>query len=175
MDKKIEIWVLAVILFAGLTYGYYENILKKQIADIEENKKLIEQRQSEKSILSTIKQNKKSKMDTIARGQGELDKLDKAIPDLGDLADFNVQLYYIVKDRGLDIKNVQPKNITIQNGYASQDIGVSFNGNKKDIAGFIDYLKQYPRKIKIKEVKINVLNVDELQVDMTIQVFFIKG
>lgn len=163
--------MFALILFTGLAYGYYENILKKQIADIEKNEKLIEQRQSEKTILKDIKQNKQAKKDAIVKDQIELDKLDKAIPDSGDLAGFNIQLYYIIKDRGLDVKNVEPGNVTVQKGYSSQDIGVSFNGNKKDIAGFIDYLKQYPRKIKIKDVKIKALNVDEMQVDMTIQVF----
>lgn len=175
MEKRIEVWVLILIIFTGLAYGYYEYVLKEQIADIQRYQKLVEERRSERDTLYDIKQNKQAKLDKIAKRQAELAELDKAVPDSDDSADFNIQLYYIIKNLGLNVKNVEPGDIITANGYSGKNIRVMVNGSRNDIANFVDFLKKYPRKIKITSANIKVLNVNELQVEMNIQVFFIKA
>ena len=176
MDKKTQVFILAFLLLIGLGYGYYEFVFSGQLEQIKRAEAMVIKNQSDIIELRQIQQNKESSLNKIDSLNKELVEINKALPDTSDLANFNIELYYLIKQQDVNITSVEPGNINDEKEYGckSQDIDISMEGNTKDIAEFINYLKQYPRKVKIKAADIKVLNVEQVQMDMTIQVFFLK-
>ena len=175
--RKIELLILAVILAGGLAYGYFELILRSQLAQISDTKLQIEIGQSDLKKLRQIKSNTKDTQDRIAGLEEEIKALDATIPDYGGVSEFNLQIYYTIKARGLTLNNLEPqKSETGTAGipYRYQDININVVGNRKQVVDFIEYLEKNTRKVKIKEAAIKVVNAEELNAVIKAQVFFIN-
>lgn len=174
---KVELLILALILAGGLTYGYFELILRSQLADISDTKIQIETGQSDLKKLRQIKSDIKGTLDRITGLEEEIKALDTTIPDYGGVSEFNLQLYHTIKARGLTLNNLEPQKSetgTAGSQYGAQDININVVGNRKQVVDFIKYLQKNSRKVKIKEAAIKVVNAEELNAVIKAQVFFIN-
>lgn len=173
--RRIEILIFVLILLAGWIYGYYKYVLSNQLSKIKDYKQKVESSQVSIKTLREIKNNKKGTLDKISVMEKELETLNKAIPDFNNGTDLNLQIYYAIKARGLTMKNLEPQNITMSKGYGYQNISVNVSGKRKNITEFIKFLQDNPREIKINEAVIRLKSIDELEVNLKLQIFFINN
>ena len=172
--RKLQLAVLALILLGGLAYGYYTVVLNKQKTEMAEYQNQIEKGQSTLGELEKIQKDKNGTIGRIEGMEQELVNLEKAIPDFSYASEFNLQLYSMLKGKGLK-NTIQPQESLSGKGYNYKDINIDVSGKKSEILNFISYLKQQPRKIKIKAATIKILNSEELDASLKIEIFYITN
>lgn len=172
--KKLKLLVLALILLGGLAYGYYTLIFSNQIAEVVQHKNEIEKGRLTLSKLEEIQKDRKGTLEKIAGMEQELINLDKAIPSFNYATEFNLQIYSILKERGLK-NSIQPHNPSSGNGYGYEEVSISVSGKKSEVLNFIRYLKQQTRKVRIKGAVIKVTNAQEIEVNLKIQIFYMNN
>lgn len=172
--RNLEITIFILIIFSAIAFGYHKYIFSEQLSVIKSEKADLKQNQDILEELKGIINDKDVKIERIATLEKQVEKLDEAVPDTTNTSQDNLKLYYAMKERDLKINNYS-QNVESKNGYNTQITSIKLGGKRGNVIDFINYLQENSRKYKISEATIRIQNVEDLDVTMKVETYFIKS
>lgn len=172
MNKnRFEQLIFFCIFLVGISFGYYKYGLSNQLEKISETEGRVLKNVELLNSLNKVKENRKEIVSKVEKFKEELVVLNKLIPRNNNSTDFNFELYHELKKRGIKTKNLSTLKSNKLVDYEYDTISISFDSSKDKAFSFIKYLQDYPRKIKLKEVTVNIRSTEQVGVNLQIDIY----
>lgn len=148
--------VLCVLHFLLVYSGQQSNV-----ADLEEQFRILENKQAEKSAYAANLPKYQSRFDELMLS---LTTARAMLPDNPDVPQFLAQLGNAARDVGLTVDRFEPKSEIAQDFYAEIGFGMKVHGSYHDIAMFIDQMARIDRIVNVTALQMNQPKVENQKI-----------